>query len=133
MLDEFPVANSALCILLGLCGVIEREFDVVKSAQFVIFQNGHAVPIRSDGEFDGPRAQVGEYCLEVRMHAVLTCAEIHRAYGQAFHNCLHLLQGETVRASWIAVAEGAGEIALVGEAEPERNSGLRRYHVACGR
>lgn len=59
------------------------------------------------------------------MHAVLTGAEIHRSYGQAFHDCFHLIQGETIRASWIAVAEGAGEIALVGKAEPERNTGIR--------
>ena len=55
-------------------------------------------------------------------------AEIHRSYGQAFHDCLHLIQGETIRASWIAVAEGASEIAFVGQAEPERNTGIS---VSC--
>ena len=81
--------------------------------------------IGGDGELDRFRSQVGQYCLEVGMHAVLAGAEIHRAYGQAFHDCLHLIQGETIRASWIAVAEGAGEITLVGKAEPERNTGIR--------
>src|SRR6266849_2507906 len=64
------------------------------------------------------------------MHAVLTSAEIHRPYRQAFHDGLHLIQEETIRASRIAVAKSAGEITLVGKAEPERNTGIRCLHHA---
>src|SRR5882724_11270752 len=117
----------ALCILFGLRGVVERELDVMEGTQFVVFQNSNTVTIGSDGELDRFRSQVGQYCLEVGMHAVLTGAEIDRPYGQAFHDCLHLIQGETIRASWIAIAEGTGEITLVGQAEPERNTGIRCY------
>src|SRR5271167_3169075 len=122
----------ALCILFGLRGVIEREFDVMEGTELIVFQNSNTMTIGSDGELDRLRSQVGQYGLEVRMHAVLTGAEIDRPYGQAFHDCLHLIQGETICASWIAVAEGAGEIAFVGKAEPERNPGIR-CHARSGR
>src|SRR5207245_2826664 len=123
-MDECPIALPALCILFGLHGVIERELDVMEGTELIVFQNSNTMTIGSDGELHPCRSQVGQYCLEVGMHAVLTGAEIHRPYGQAFHDCLHLIQGETIHASWIAVAEGAGEITLVGKAEPERNTGI---------
>src|SRR6266704_1734320 len=106
----------------------------MEGSQFIVFQNSNTMAIGSDGELDRFRLQVGQYCLEVGMHAVLTGAEIHRSYGQAFHDCLHLIQRETIRASWIAVAEAAGEITLVGKAEPERNTSIRcRHHTRSGR
>src|SRR5215467_10507633 len=89
--------------------------------------------VGSDGELDRPRSQVGEYRLELGMHSVLTGAKIHRAHGKAVHDCPHLIQGETVRASWIAITKRAGEIALVGEAESERNTGVRSNHASSGR
>src|SRR6266403_4290342 len=123
----------ALCILFGLRGVIERELDVMEGTELIVFQNSNTMTIGSDGELDRFRSQVGQYCLEVGMHAVLTSAEIHGAHGQTFHDCLHLIEGETIRASRIAVAEGAGEITLVGKAEPERNTGIRRHHARSER
>ena len=84
----------------------------MEGTELIVFQNSNAMTIGSDGELDRFRSQVGQDCLEVGMHAVLTGAEIHRAYGQAFHHCLHLIQRETIRASWIAVAEGAGEMCI---------------------
>src|ERR1700730_3208555 len=123
----------ALCVLFGLRGVIERELDVMECRDLIVFQDSNTMTVGSDGELDRFRLQVGQYCLEVGMHAVLTGAEIHRPYGQAFHDCLHLIQGETIRASWIAVAEGAGEITLVGKAEPERNTGIWCHHARSGR
>src|SRR5713226_10022821 len=132
--DECPIAMPTLGILFGLRGVIERELDVMEGTELIVFQNSNAMTVGSDSELDRFRLQVGQYCLEVGMHAVLTGAEIHRPYGQAFHDCLHLIQGETIRASWIAVAEGAGEITLVGKAEPERNTGIRyRRYARSGR
>src|ERR1700733_11468322 len=53
LMDEFPIAVSALCILLCLCRVIERELNVVKGAQLVIFQDSNTVAVRSDSKFDG--------------------------------------------------------------------------------
>src|SRR5437879_6230511 len=115
LVDEFAIAVSALCILFGLRRVIERELDVMKGAQFIVFQNSNAVTIGGDGELDRFCSQVGKDRLEVGMHAVLAGAEIHRSYGQPFHDCLYLIERKTIRASWIAVAEGAGEIACVGK------------------
>src|SRR5216684_2468996 len=104
LVNESPVAGTALCILLGLSWVIDRELDVVEGAQFVVFQNSHAVAVGSDGELDGLCAQVG-------------------------HNCLYLIQRETVRTNRIAVAEGTGKIALVGQPEAERNTTIRWHHA----
>ena len=59
------------------------------------------------------------------MHAVLTGAKIHRTHGQAFHDRLHLIEREPIGAGRIAIAEGAGEIALVSKAKPDRNTGIR--------
>src|SRR5207249_9775281 len=126
-MDECPIAIPALCILFGLRGVIERELDVMEGTELIVFQNSNTMTIGSDCELHPCRLQVGQYRLKVRMHAVLTGAEIHRPYGQAFHDCLHLIQGETIRAGWIAVAEGAGKITFVGEPEPERKTGIRCY------
>src|SRR5208282_6248735 len=38
----------------------------------------------------------------------------------------HVIQREAISAGWISVAEGAGEVTLVGEPKPERNRGIRR-------
>src|ERR1035441_3535257 len=133
LVDEYPIALPALCILFRLRRVIERELDVMEGSQFVVFQNSNTMTVGSDGQLDWFRLQVGQHRLEVGMHAVLTGAEIHGAQGQAFHDCLHLIQGKTIRASRIAVTEGAGQITLVRESEPERNSGIRCHHARCGR
>src|SRR5262250_2193746 len=89
--------------------------------------------IGSDGELDRLCFEISEYSLELGMHTVLTGAEIHRAHGKAVHDGLHLIERETVRASRIAIAKRAGQIALVGEAEPERNTGVRCNHASSGR
>src|ERR1700680_3789587 len=117
LVDECPIAMPALCILFGLRGVIERELDVMEGTELIVFQNSNTMAVGSDGQLDRFGSQVGQYCLEVGMHPVLTGAEIHRPYRQAFHDCPHLIQGETIRPSWIAVAECTGEITLVGKAE----------------
>src|ERR1700728_223138 len=132
LVDECPIAMPALCVLFGLRGVIERELDVMECRDLIIFQNSNTMAVGGDGELERFRSQVGQYCLEVGMHAVLPGAEVHRPYRQAFHHCLHLIRGETIRASWIAVAEGAGEITFVGKAESERNT-YRWCHVRFGR
>src|SRR6267142_4132623 len=123
----------ALCILFGLRGVIERELDVMEGTQLIVFQNSNTMTIGSDGELDPCRPQVGQYRLKVRMHAVLTRAEIHRSYGHAFHDCLHLSQRETSLASRIAVSEGAGQRTFVGKSQSECKTGIRRHDARCGR
>ncbi len=123
----------ALSVLFGLRGVIEGELDVMEGTQFAVIQKGNRVAIGCDGELHRFRSQVGQYCLEVGMHAVLTGAEIHRANGQAFHHCLHLIEGEAISASWIAVAECAREVALVGQPEPKRNSGIGFHRARSGK
>src|SRR5215470_2744394 len=96
----------------------------MKGTELYVFQNSNAMTVGGDGELDGFRSQVGHYCLEVGMHAVLTGPKIHRANGQAFHDCLDLIHGETIGTSWIAVAESAGEITLVGESESQRDTSV---------
>ena len=90
----------------------------------MVFQNGNTVTIGSDCELDRSSSQVGQYSLVVWMHSVLTSAQVHGADRKAFHDGLHLIQGEPIRASWIAVAKGTGEIALVSESEPQRDRGV---------
>ncbi len=59
--------------------------------------------------------------LEVGMHSVLARPQIHRTDGQPFHHRPDLFQRKAIGAGGIAIAESAREIALVGEAQPERN------------
>src|ERR1700676_3234826 len=98
----------------------------MEGTQVMVFQNGNTVTIGSDGDLHRSRSQVSQYRLVVRMHSVLACAQIYGANQKALHDGLHLIQGEPIRARWIAVAEGALEVALVGEPEPKRNRGIRR-------
>ena len=53
LVDQIPIAISALCILFRLRRVIERELDVVKGAQLMVFQSSNTVAVGSDGELDG--------------------------------------------------------------------------------
>src|SRR4051794_4179539 len=132
LLNEFPISSPALCILFCLRGVIERELDVMEGREFFVVQQSHTVTVGSDGEFHRFCLQVGQYRLELGMHAVLTRAKIHRSHGQTFHHCLHLIKRKTIRASRIAVAERARKITFVGEAEPERNTGTGYLHGRSG-
>src|SRR6516164_6341208 len=52
LMDELPITRSALPVLFRLGGIVERELDVVEGAQFIVFENGDAVAVRSDGELD---------------------------------------------------------------------------------
>jgi hypothetical protein len=107
--------------LFGQRGVIKRELDVVERAQFTVVENGNAVAVGSDGELDRFRLQVRQYCLELGMHTVLTGAEIHRAHREPFHDCFHVMQGKTVNAAGIPIAERTREITFVCKPDPERN------------
>src|SRR5262249_45495818 len=64
---------------------------------------------------------------------VLARSQIHGAHREPFHHGLDLIEEETVRAAGIAVAEGAFEVALVGEPKPERNTGIRLADLRNGR
>src|SRR6266550_4177509 len=133
LLDECPIALTSLRILLRLRRVIERELDVMEGSQFIVRQNSNTMTIGSDGELDRFRLQVAQDCLKVGMHAVLTGAEIHGTNRQALHHCFDLIQGKTIGARGISIAEGAREITLVRESEPERNTSIRRHHSRSGR
>src|ERR1700690_2015546 len=132
MVDQFPIAGSALRVLFGRCRVIERKLNVVKSEQLVVFQNCNAVAVGSDGKLDGLRPQVTKYRSKLWMHAVLAGAEIHRTDRQSFHDELHLIEREAIRAGWITVAKRARKVALVGETEAERNTGFGRLRTCRG-
>src|SRR5689334_10927171 len=94
LVNQVPISSSALRVLFSLRWVIERELDVMESPQVIVFQNSNTMAVGGDGELHRFCLQIGKDWLEVRMHAVLTRAKIHRPYGQAFHHCLHLIQGE---------------------------------------
>src|SRR5215472_13068789 len=124
-MNQLPVAQAPLGILFRLGWVIERELDVVKGPQFVVFENGNTVTVGSNGELHRPSSQVGQYVLVFRMHSVLARSQVNGANRKAFHHRLDLFERKTVRARGIAIAEGAFEVALVGEPKPERNAGTR--------
>src|SRR5205814_4836497 len=119
--DQLPIAVSALCILFGLRWVIERKLNIMKGAHLVVFQHSNTMAVGSDRKFDQFLAQVRQNLFEIRMHAVLAGAQIHGTNWQSFHNGFHLIQRETISAGWISIAEGAGEVAFVGEPETQRN------------
>src|ERR1700745_2938282 len=102
----------------------------MEGSQFIVLQNSNTMTVGSNSELDRFRLQIGEYCLEAGVHAVLAGTEIHRAHGQTFQHGLHLTQAKTIRASRIAVAKGAREITFVGEPEPQRNSSMRHCRAA---
>src|SRR5262249_37267973 len=91
LVDECPIAWSALCILLRLRCVIKRELDGMEGTEFLVLENSNTMTIGSDGELRLCRLQVAQYRLEVGVHAVLPGAEIHRSDGQALHGCFHLI------------------------------------------
>ena len=53
LVDQLPIAVSALCILFRLRRVVERKLNIVKGAQLVVVKNGDAVAVGSDGELMG--------------------------------------------------------------------------------
>jgi hypothetical protein len=96
--DHLPIAVSALCILFRLRRVIERKLNIVKGAQLVVFQHGNTMAVGSDRKLDGLFAQVRQNRFKVWMHPVLASAQIHRTDRQSFHDGLHLIQREAIRA-----------------------------------
>src|SRR5262249_16696907 len=123
LMNQFPIAVTALCILLCLCGVIERKLDVMEGSQVIVFQNDSTMAVGSDGELDRLTPQVSEYPLEFRMHSILARAQVHGPNWKTFHHCRDLIEGKTIGAGGIPVAEGAFEVALVRESETKRNTG----------
>ena len=86
----------------------------MEGAELVISEYGRAVAVRGDGELHPQSAEVGQDLAELRVHAVLTGAQIDGADRQAFHHRSHLLEAEPVGPRRIAVAEGTSQVALVG-------------------
>src|SRR5690349_4032820 len=127
-MDERPISQSALHILLHLGWVIERKLDVMESPEFLILQNGDAVTIGSNGEFDKLGPQVRQHSLEIGMHPVLARPQIHRPDGQPFHHSFDFLQCKAIRARRIAVTESTRKIAFIGQPQSKRNTVWRtRY------
>src|SRR6266850_1754715 len=112
-MNQFPVTWAALGILFRLGWVIERKLDVMEGTQVMVFQNGNTMTVGSDGELHRSSSQVSQYSLVVRMHSVLARSQIHGANRKALHHRLDLFERETVGASGIAVAEGAGLTLLI--------------------
>src|SRR6266481_1730635 len=118
-MDQGPIAAAALGILLAFSWIIERELDVVEGTQLVICEHSRAVTVRGDGELHLLRAEVSQNLSELRVHSVLTGAQIHGADRQAFHHRSHLLEAKPVGPRLIAVAEGTSQVTLVGKPKSE--------------
>ena len=105
----------------------------MERSQFIVFQHRHTMAVGGDSELDRLCSEIGQNCLEVGMHPVLARPEVDGADGQSFHHGLHLIQRKAVGAAGIAVAEGAREVAFVGKAKSERNTGIRRLRERAGK
>src|SRR5262245_62387029 len=112
-----PVSRAALLVLLRLGRIVERKFDVLKSADFPIVQRRDRIAVRGDRQLDWLGAQIVDERLELGMQAILAGAEIYRAHWQAVHHCSDLFERHAVHPGWSAIAERAREIALVSEPE----------------
>jgi len=124
LVNQFPIADSALGVLFGLSRIIERKFNIVKRRQVAIIQQSDTMPIGCDRQLDVLLAKIRQDRFELRMQAVFTGAEIHGPHRQPFHDGFHLIERQTIGAGRIAVTECAGEIALICKAKPERNRGV---------
>src|SRR5579872_129885 len=67
------------------------------------------------------------------MHSVLSSSQIHRSNRQTLHHGFHLVEREAIGTSGITVAKRASEIALIGETETERDTGIGRESARRGR
>src|SRR5579872_5227564 len=67
------------------------------------------------------------------MHSVFASSQIHGANRQALHHGFHLVEREAIGTSGITVAKRASEIALVGETETERYTGIGHGRARRGR
>jgi len=118
LVNERPIAGTALGILLSFVRVVDGEFELVKGPEILIRQDLHGVPVRSHGQLERLLPQIGEDRCEIRMKAVLTGSEIDRAQRHALDDPPYLLKIKPIGARRIAIAEGAREIALIGEPQP---------------
>jgi len=124
---EIPVARAALRVLLLACRVVERELQVVEPTNLLVGQQRHAQAVRGHRQLDVPAPQKRQHLAKLRVHAVLTGAEIHGVHGQAVEDRSNLLEVEAIPARGVPIAERAREVALVRETEPQRET--RRF---CG-
>src|SRR6266852_760474 len=124
-MDQRPIAGTALGVLLTFGGIIQGELDIVKGSKLVICEHCRAVTVRGDGKLHRLSAEVGQNLSELRVHSVLTSAQINGADRQAFHHRSHLLEAKPVSPRRIAVAERTSQVALVGQAESKRKSSSR--------
>src|ERR1700735_3768720 len=81
--------------------------------------------VRCDGELHRQMAEVPQKLAELRVHTILTGAEIDGPYRPPCHHRSHRSKAKPVHPRRIAVAEGTSQIALVGQSESERKSSSR--------
>src|SRR5262249_50129680 len=140
--NKAPVSWAALAVLLCFVRIVEGKLHVGKGADLGGVERCDRVTVRRDGELDRLLAQPADDGTELRVHAVLAGAEVDRAHGQPRHDCAHLLMRQAIDPGRVAITEIAGEVALVGEPESEREAhrrtcarGIERlcYHRAARR
>src|SRR5258708_32988189 len=85
IVDQSPIAGTALGILLTFGRIIQRKLDIAKGSKRVVWENGRAMAVRWNAELQRHRAEVGQNLSELRMHSVLAGAQIDGADRQACH------------------------------------------------
>src|SRR5258708_1100675 len=113
-MDQGPIAAAALGILLAFSWIIQGELGIVVGKELVMSKHGRAMAVGGNGELYRQSAEVIQNLAELRVHSVLTGAQIDGADRQAFHHRSHLLKAKPVSPRRIAVAERTSQIALVG-------------------
>src|SRR5262249_2156315 len=126
--NEPPVSGTTPRVLLALGRKVERELDVGEPTELLVVDGGRREPVRRQGDRRAALMEVPEDLMKLRMEAVFSGAEIHRAERQAGAEASDLIEGETVDAVGVAVAVGAGQVAVVREPEPDDKAVLVVVH-----
>jgi hypothetical protein len=94
-----------LRVLLSRGRIVKGEFNVVKRAHIFIVQDCDAMTVGSDSELNRLRFEKRKNALKVRVHSILTRAQVDRAYRQPLHDGTYLIKRQAIDAIRIAVTE----------------------------
>src|SRR5258708_26515042 len=87
--------------------------------------------IRGDRELDRLCLEESKNSLKVRVHSILTGAQVDRAHGQTLHDGAHLIKRQPIDTIRIAITERASQIALVRQRQAERELSRLFFCLFC--
>ncbi len=119
-MDQIPIAGAALRVLLILRRIIDRELDIAELRQLLVAQDRDRIAVGRHGQLERLAREIGDDGVELGMQPVLARAEIDGAHRQAFDHRAYVGKTEPVDPPRIPVAEAAGQIAVVGQPETQR-------------